>query len=139
MKSEIKKLLEETPSIHKKKVLNRILIAIYREYGYYIHESYISAILSRITTGDILAYFNRLRYSLNPKLEYDRGFVGRRKKPKKKCSQESQKKARRPNRTRDYSKPTLSDLIYEARASNRTKKPQQWIKIISVPMGGMNK
>ena len=42
-------------------------------------------------------------------------------------------------RVRDYSKPALSDLVNEARASNGTKKPRTWIKIISVPMGGMNK
>lgn len=40
---------------------------------------------------------------------------------------------------RDYSKPTLNEIIEEARRSNNTKKPQTWMKIVSVPMGGMNK
>ncbi len=138
MKADIKKLLIETPSIHKKKGLNRILIAIFKEYGY-IPDCYIPAILSKISTGDIFAYFNRLRYSLNPKLEYDRGIAGRRKTRKNNNMQEAKKKARRMNSVRDYSKPALSDLINEARTSNGTKKPQQWMKIVSVPMGGMNR
>lgn len=40
---------------------------------------------------------------------------------------------------RDYSKPTLNEIIEEARRSNNTKKPQVWVKMISVPMGGMKK
>ena len=40
---------------------------------------------------------------------------------------------------RDYSKPTLNEIIEEARRSNNTKKPQTWMKIVSVPMGGMKK
>ncbi len=138
MESDIKKLLEETTSINKKKGLNKILMAIYREYGC-IPDSYIPVILSKISTGDILAYFNRLRYSLNPKLEYDRGIAGRRKTRKNISSQDAKKKVRHMDEMRDYSKPALSDLINEARASNGTKKPRQWMKIVSVPMGGMNK
>lgn len=135
---EIKKLLKETISIRKKKTLNRVLIAIFKKYGY-IPERYIPVILDKIKTGDILAYFNRLRYSLYPKLEYDTGIAGRRKTNKKNSAEESKKKKGLGNRVRDYSKPTLSDLVNEARVSNGTKKPSQWIKIISVPMGGMNK
>ncbi len=138
METDIRKLLEETTSINKKKGLNRILIAIYKEYGC-IPDSYIPTILNKISAGDILAYFNRLRYSLNPKLEYDRGIASRRKTRNNKNLQDTKKKARRMNGMRDYSKPSLSDLINEARASNGTKKPQQWMKIVSVPMGGMNK
>ena len=40
---------------------------------------------------------------------------------------------------RDYSKPTLGELLEEARRSNGQKKPQTWTKIVPVPMGGMNK
>lgn len=40
---------------------------------------------------------------------------------------------------RDYSKPTLNELIEEARRSNGKEKPKAWMKIVSVPMGGMNK
>ena len=40
---------------------------------------------------------------------------------------------------RDYSKPALSDVINEARSSTGEKKPKQWYKIVSVPMGGQNK
>ena len=40
---------------------------------------------------------------------------------------------------RDYSKPTLNEIVEEARRSNNTKKPQAWLKIVSVPMGGMKK
>lgn len=40
---------------------------------------------------------------------------------------------------RDYSKPTLNEIIEEARRSNNTKKPQTWMKVVSVPMGGMKK
>lgn len=40
---------------------------------------------------------------------------------------------------RDYSKPTLNELLEEARSSNGRKKPQSWTKIVSVPMGGMSK
>ena len=135
---DIKKLLEETKSIHKKKTLNTILIAIFREYGY-IPNRYIPIILNKISTGDIHAYFNRLRYSLVPKLEYDRRLVVRRKTTKNKTVKESKKKVGGIGKRRDYSKPSLSDLVNEARASNGTKKPSPWIKIISVPMGGMNK
>ena len=137
MEVDIKKLLRETPPIHKKKGLNRILIAIYREYGYITNRK-IPSIMSKIASCDVHAYFNRLRYSLCPKLEYDRGIAGRRKTSKNSNTQEK-KKPRGLNRTRDYSKPTLSDQINEARASNGTKKPTQWMKIVSVPMGGMNR
>ena len=135
---DIKKLLKETISIHKKKTLNTILIAIFREYGY-IPNRCIPIILNKISTGDIHAYFNRLRYSLNPKLEYDRGIAGRRRTPKGKNTKETKKKAGHMGTMRDYSKPALSDLVNEARESNGTKKPKTWIKMISVPMGGMNK
>ena len=135
---DLNKLLKETISIHKKKTLNTILIAIFKKYGY-IPNRYIPIILNKISTGDILAYFNRLRYSLNPKLEYDRGIAGRRKTPKGENAKESKKKTGHPSRVRDYSKPALSDLVNEARESNGTKKSRHWIKIISVPMGGMNK
>ena len=135
---DINKLLKETISINKKKTLNTVLIVIYKEYGY-IPDRYIPIILNKISTGDILAYFNRLRYSLNPKLEYDRGFAGRRKTTKNKNAKGTKKKAGHMGRVRDYSKPALSDLVNEARASNGTKKPRTWIKIISVPMGGINK
>lgn len=40
---------------------------------------------------------------------------------------------------RDYSKPTLGELVEEARRSNGQKKPQAWTKIVPTPMGGMNK
>lgn len=40
---------------------------------------------------------------------------------------------------RDYSKPALSDVLEEARNSNKTKKSSKWIKFIPTPMGGMNK
>ena len=40
---------------------------------------------------------------------------------------------------RDYSKPTLNEQITAARESLGKKKPQAWMKIVSVPMGGMNK
>lgn len=40
---------------------------------------------------------------------------------------------------RDYSKPTLNEIMEEARRSNNKKKPQQWTRIVSVPMGGMKK
>lgn len=40
---------------------------------------------------------------------------------------------------RDYSKPTLNEIVEEARRSNKRKKPQEWVRIVSVPMGGMNK
>lgn len=36
-------------------------------------------------------------------------------------------------------KPRLSELIEESRASLGTKKPSQWLKLVSVPMGGQNK
>ena len=82
---DINKLLKETISIHKKKTLNTILIAIFKKYGY-IPNRYIPIILNKISTGDILAYFNRLQYTLNPKLEYDRGIAGRRKNTKGKTA-----------------------------------------------------
>lgn len=135
---DVKKLLKETVSIHKKKTLNTILIAMFREYGY-IPNHYVPIILGKISSGDILAYFNRLRYSLHPKLERETGIAGRRKTTKKKLTNETKKKMKHLGRVRDYSKPTLSDLVNEARASNGTKKPRTWIKFISVPMGGMNK
>jgi hypothetical protein len=40
---------------------------------------------------------------------------------------------------RDYSKPTLNEEITAARESLGKKKPQAWMKIVSVPMGGMKK
>ena len=40
---------------------------------------------------------------------------------------------------RDYSKPTLNELIEEARRSNGKEKPKTWMKIVSVPMSGMSK
>ena len=40
---------------------------------------------------------------------------------------------------RDYSKPTLNEQITAARESLGKKKPKTWMKIVSVPMGGMSK
>ena len=135
---DINTLLKETISIHKKKTLNTILIAIFKKYGY-IPQRYIPIILRKISTGDIHAYFNRLRYSLCPKLEFDRGLSIKRKSQKKNNTKERNMNAGHPSWYRDYSKPALSDLVNEARESNGTKKPRPWIKMISVPMGGMNK
>ena len=36
-------------------------------------------------------------------------------------------------------KKRMSELLEESRASLGTKKPSQWLKIVSVPMGGQNK
>ena len=40
---------------------------------------------------------------------------------------------------RDYSKPTLNEQVTAARESLGKKKPISWLKIVSVPMGGMRK
>ncbi len=40
---------------------------------------------------------------------------------------------------RDYSKPTLNEIVEEARRSNGKEKPKTWMKIVHVPMGGMSK
>ncbi len=40
---------------------------------------------------------------------------------------------------RDYSKPTLESQISRSRITEGKEKPKQWLKIVSVPMGGMNK
>ena len=40
---------------------------------------------------------------------------------------------------RDYSKPTLNEIVEKARDSLNKAKPSKWIKIISTPMGGKNK
>ena len=40
---------------------------------------------------------------------------------------------------RDYSKPTLSERLKAARESFGKKKSNIWMKIVSVPMGGMKK
>ena len=40
---------------------------------------------------------------------------------------------------RDYSKPTLGEVVQKARESLNKAKPTKWIKIISTPMGGMSK
>lgn len=40
---------------------------------------------------------------------------------------------------RNYSKPTLNEQITAARESLGKKKPKTWMKIVSVPMGGMSK
>lgn len=36
-------------------------------------------------------------------------------------------------------KPSIGELLEQSRASLGKKKPRQWLKIISVPMGGQNK
>ena len=40
---------------------------------------------------------------------------------------------------RDYSKPTLNEVVEKARESLDKAKPSKWIKIIPTPMGGMKK
>ncbi|SEA33649.1 hypothetical protein SAMN05216462_1155 [Xylanibacter ruminicola] len=40
---------------------------------------------------------------------------------------------------RDYSKPTLNEIVKKTRTSLNNAKPSEWIKIISTPMGGMRK
>lgn len=40
---------------------------------------------------------------------------------------------------RDYSKPSLNEQLIAARESLGIKKPKAWMKIVSVPMGGMKK
>ncbi len=40
---------------------------------------------------------------------------------------------------RDYSKPTLNEVVKKARTSLNNVKSSEWVKIISTPMGGMRK
>ena len=40
---------------------------------------------------------------------------------------------------RDYSKPTLESQISRSRKAEGKERPKQWLKIVSVPMGGLNK
>lgn len=40
---------------------------------------------------------------------------------------------------RDYSKPTLESQISKARIAEGKDRQRQWLKIVSVPMGGQNK
>ena len=40
---------------------------------------------------------------------------------------------------RDYSKPTLNEIVEKARESLNKAKPSKWVKIIPTPMGGMRK
>ena len=40
---------------------------------------------------------------------------------------------------RDYSTPTLESQISRSRKSEGKERPNQWLKIVSVPMGGQNK
>lgn len=40
---------------------------------------------------------------------------------------------------RDYSKPTLNEVVEKARESLNKAKPSKWVKIIPTPMGGMKK
>lgn len=40
---------------------------------------------------------------------------------------------------RDYSKPTLESQVSKSRKAEGKDRPKQWLKIVSVPMGGQNK
>lgn len=40
---------------------------------------------------------------------------------------------------RDYSKPTLESQISRSRQAKGKERPMQWLKIVSIPMGGQNK
>jgi hypothetical protein len=40
---------------------------------------------------------------------------------------------------RDYSKPTLESQISRSRQAEGKERPMQWLKIVSIPMGGQNK
>lgn len=40
---------------------------------------------------------------------------------------------------RDYSKPTLESQVSRVRNADGKDRQKQWLKIISIPMGGQNK
>lgn len=40
---------------------------------------------------------------------------------------------------RDYSKPSLESQISKSRQAEGKERPKQWLKIVSIPMGGQNK
>ena len=75
-------------------------------------------------------------------------FMGHKKKGtgfprhRKKTDSDQKKKRRIPDifkKKGEVLKPRLSELVEQARASEGTKKPEQWVKIVYVPMGGQNK
>ena len=74
--------------------------------------------------------------------------TGRKKKGtgiprRRKQSDSTQKKKKRiPDifkKEGEVHKPRLSELLEQSRASLGTKKPHQWVSMVSVPMGGQNK
>lgn len=74
-------------------------------------------------------------------------YMGRKKKgtgfPRQRINDSEQKKKRRiPDifkKKGEVHKPRMSELVEQARASEGTKKPEQWVSIVYVPMGGQNK
>lgn len=62
---------------------------------------------------------------------------------RRKQSDPTQKKKKRMpdifKKEGDVHKPRLSELLEQSRASLGTKKPHQWVSMVSVPMGGQKK
>lgn len=58
---------------------------------------------------------------------------------KKKIKRPSDKLSQLVKNGRDYSKTTLNEQLTAARESLGRNKPKIWMKIVSVPTGGLNK
>jgi hypothetical protein len=158
-------LLKHNP-IDSKNKLNKLLAEVERNFGVFSRDMELD-ILAGITKDEVKEYFARIIHDPHPKLEYDSiQSKGSKLSEEKK---EVRKKAKRnplspitmdrddygksPARLpqtdkmlrelakngRDYSRPTLESQISKSRQVEGKERPKQWIKIVSIPMGGMNK
>ena len=151
-----------------KNKLNKLLAEVERNFGVFSKDMELD-ILAVITKDEVKDYFARIIHDPNPKLEYDQEETSsksqeakRKKKAKKnplspvtmdrddygkspvsyqsaRLSKTDKMLRELAKNGRDYSKPTLESQISKSRQAEGKERPKQWLKIISIPMGGQNK
>ena len=163
-----RQILSKHNPIDCKNKLNKLLAEIERNYGVFSKDMELD-ILAVITKDEVKDYFARIIHDPNPKLEHDQEVTSsksqeakRKKKAKKNpispvtMDRDDYGKSQVPyqpvqlsktdkmlrelaKNNRDYSKPTLESQISKSRHAEGKERPKQWLKIVSIPMGGQNK
>ena len=151
-----------------KNKLNKLLAEVERNFGVFSRDMELD-ILAVITKDEVKDYFARIIHDPNPKLEHDKEVTSsksqeakRKKKAKKNplspvtMDKDDYGKSQVPYQPvrlsktdkmlrelakngRDYSKQTLESQLSKSRHAEGKERPKQWLKIVSIPMGGQNK
>ena len=161
-----RQILSQYSSITSKNQLNKLLAEVERNFGVFSRDMELD-IRANISVPVIIEYFDRIIHDEHPKLEHDKQVSEKKSHSRSSCKQIPKIKGIKPitygkeleelnkkrsneqkdisilkklaKNGRDYSKPTLESELNSKRDSDRKENKRQWVKIVSIPMGGMNK